>query len=191
MEDRPSLHKGLDSETFRQHYYLKEELVAFCREMRLPVSGGKMAIAERIAHYLDTGEVLPAKSPNRAQAHEGDIVEDAVIAPGFVCTERHRAFFLARIGKGFSFNTAFQGWLKGNAGKTYGDAVAAYYEILKEKKSGKTEIGRQFEYNTYIRAFFAGNKGKTLDDAIACWRYKKGVAGHNRYEDADLVALEK
>lgn len=95
-----------------------------------------------------------------------------------------------RIGKGFSFNVAFQKWLKENAGKTYADAVEAYYRLREEAKTQKTQIGRQFEYNTYIRDFFADNKGKTLDDAIRCWKYKKSRQGHNRYERADLAALE-
>ena len=32
----------------------------------------------------------------------------------------------------------FQKWLKSNAGKTYGDAIEAYYQILEEKKKGTT-----------------------------------------------------
>ena len=85
----------------------------------------------------------------------------------------------------------FQKWLKSNAGKTYGDAVKAYYSILEEKKNSKTTIDKQFEYNTYIRDFFQDNQGRNLDDAIKCWKYKKDLQGHNRYERSDLVALEK
>ena len=62
--------------------------------------------------------------------------------------------------------------------------------ILEEKKKGKTVIDRQFEYNTYIRDFFEANPGKTLQQAIACWKYKKALPGHNRYEDADLTAVK-
>lgn len=32
MAERPVLNKDLDSKTFREFYYLKEELVNFCRE---------------------------------------------------------------------------------------------------------------------------------------------------------------
>lgn len=84
----------------------------------------------------------------------------------------------------------FQKWLKSNAGKTYGDAINAYYQILEEKKKGKTTIGKQFEYNTYIRDFFEDNQGRSLDEAITCWKYKKSLQGHNRYEKSDLVALD-
>ncbi len=55
--------------------------------------------------------------------------------------------------------------------------MAAYDQILEEKKKGKTQIDKQFEYNTYIRAFFADNRGKTLEDAIKCWKYKNNCKG--------------
>ena len=85
----------------------------------------------------------------------------------------------------------FQNWLKENAGKTYRDVIPAYYRVLEEKKRKKMAIGRQFEYNTYIRDFFADNHGKSLADAIVCWKYKKCLPGHHRYERADLMALEQ
>lgn len=59
------------------------------------------------------------------------------------------------------------------------------------KKRSKTKIDKQFEYNTYIRDFFADNRGKSLDEAIKCWKYKKQLPGHNRYEKSDLDVLDK
>ena len=188
--ERPALDKNLDSKTFRNFYFLKEELVNFCRENGLPASGGKIEITDRIAHFLDTGEILPASRGKRTAVKTGDIDLTMKIEPDFVCTEKHRAFFKEHIGTSFSFNVAFQKWLKSNSGKTYKDAITAYYRILEEKKKGKKTIDCQFEYNTYIRDFFADNHGKTLDDAIKCWNYKKQMQGHNRYEKADLIALE-
>ncbi len=188
--ERPVLDKKLDSKTFRNFYFLKEELVNFCRDNGLPTSGGKMEIADRIAHFLDTGEIVPVSKERKATVQIGDIDLNTKIEPYFVCTEKHRAFFEEHIGATFSFNVAFQKWLKSNTGKTYKEAIAAYYQILEEKKKGKTTIDRQFEYNTYIRDFFADNQGKTLGDAIKCWKYKKKMQGHNRYERADLIALK-
>ena len=108
----------------------------------------------------------------------------------FVCSEKHRAFFKAKIGPSFSFNVAFQKWLKSNAGKTYGDAIQAYAQILVEKKTKQTPIDPQFEYNTYIRTFFAENPGCSLNEAICCWKWKKSKAGSHRDDPADLIALE-
>lgn len=83
----------------------------------------------------------------------------------------------------------FQQWLKNNSGKTYQEAVTVYYQILDNKKQHKTKIDKQFEYNTYIRDFFMDNDRASLCDAIKCWRYKKALPGHNRYEKKDLAAI--
>lgn len=190
MTERPVLDRNLNSKTFRDFYYLKEELVDFCRKNGLPTSGDKIEITDRIAYFLDTGKILSAAAAKKKAVVISDIREDTKIEPDFVCSEKHRAFFKEQIGNSFSFNVAFQKWLKGNAGKTYRDAIVAYYQIIEDKKKGNTKIDRQFEYNTYIRDFFADNQGKSLEDAIRCWKYKKQLQGHNRYEQSDLAALE-
>lgn len=188
--ERPELNKDLDSKTFRDFYYLKEELVDFCRKCGLSTSGGKIEITDRIAYFLETGKVLNNSAVKRSRTAIRNIDENTEIESDFVCSEIHRTFFKKRIGESFTFNVAFQKWLKSNAGKTYRDAIEAYYLILEDKKNGKTQIDRQFEYNTYIRDFFADNQGKSLDDAIKCWKYKKQIKGHNRYERSDLIVLE-
>ncbi len=189
MNERPELNKNLDSKAFLNYYWLKDELVAFCRKNGLPSSGSKQEITERIAAFLDSGEIVKSVSVRKTSI-VGEITPDSVIEPDIVCSEKHRAFFKEQIGKSFSFNVAFQKWLKANAGKTYKDAIDAYHEIIESKKKAKTKIDSQFEYNTYIRDFFADNKGHTLEDAIKCWKYKKSLSGHNRYERCDLAALE-
>lgn len=189
MNSRPALDKNLDSKIFRDYYYLKEELVDFCRENGIPVSGGKLEITERIAYFLDTGKIFSAPAERKKATVLSTINEDTKIEANFVCSERHRAFFKKHIGSNFSFNVVFQKWLKNNTGKTYKEAIDAYYQIIEDKKKGKTKIDKQFEYNTYIRDFFAENKGKSLEEAIKCWKYKKQLQGHNRYERTDLIAI--
>lgn len=193
MAERPKLEKELDPEVFRDYYYLKDELVKFCRKEGLQTTGGKIEITDRIAHYLETGERLVTKktytSLTSYTGSIGIISLDSRIEPNFKCTENHRAFFKEEIGEGFKFNVAFQKWLKENTGKTYQDAVDAYYEIQKMKQTKRTTIDRQFEYNTYIRDFFDDNKGRPLSEAIACWKYKRSLPGYNKYEKEDLKIL--
>lgn len=193
MAGRPKLEKGLDSEVFREYYYLKDELVEFCRKEGLQTTGGKIEITDRIAHYLKTGERLVSKKTHSSSTSYtgsiGIITLDSRIEPNFKCTEKHREFFKEEIGAGFKFNVAFQKWLKENTGKTYQDAVDAYYEIQKMRQTKRTTIDRQFEYNTYIRDFFDDNKGRPLSEAIACWKYKRSLPGHNKYEKEDLKIL--
>ncbi len=190
MSERPELSLNISVDTFKNYYFLKEELVDFCRQNGLQTSGSKQELTDRIAYFLETGKKKSASS-KRIQAESiGEITENTLIEANIVCSEKHRAFFKERIGKAFSFNVAFQKWLKSNAGKTYADAIQAYYAILGEKKKSKTVIDKQFEYNTYIRDFFADNNGMSLENAIKCWKYKKSLKGHNRYEKTDLITLE-
>jgi hypothetical protein len=189
--DRPDLNENLDGLTFQSYYYLKEELTQFCKQEGLQAIGGKADITKRIAHYLDTGERLTGKIKSKTLADAGSITGDTLIEDNFVCSEKHRAFFVQSVGKKFSFNVVFQKWLKASTGKTYKEAIDAYHQILEEKKNSKTEIDKQFEYNAYIRDFFADNSGKSLADAIKCWKYKKSVRGHNIYEKPDLDALNQ
>lgn len=186
MDKRPELNLNLDSETFRNYYYLKEELMKFCRDNGLPSSGNKKELTERIAHYLDTGEITKTETTNKTKILN-DISLGTIIEENIVCDEKHRSFFKNIIGPSFTFNVKFQKWLKTNSGKTYKEAVDEYYRIKKDKN--KTTIDSRFEYNTYIRDFFIENKDRTLNDAIKCWKYKKSLPGHNRYEQADLVIL--
>ena len=139
MSKRPDLNKNLSGADFRNYYYLKEELVTFCRENGLPASGGKQELTDRIICFLETGNVLPSSTAKKKPTQAiGTITEDTVIESNIVCSEKHRAFFIGKIGKSFSFCVPFQKWLKENAGKTYGDSVLAYGRILAEKRQGKT-----------------------------------------------------
>ena len=192
MSEKPTLTLKLKSQEFLEYYYLKEELVKFCRNNGLPTSGGKQELTDRIAYYLETRKIKSSagKSTDKRKTKITNITDDSIIEENVVCSEVHRAFFRSRIGDSFSFNVAFQKWLKSNAGKTYSDAIDAYYEIRKTAKQGQTVIGKQFEYNIYIRDFFEDNKGASLNDAIKCWNYKKSLKGHNKYESSDLKALE-
>lgn len=194
MSERPRLSKELEYNIFLQYYYLKEELVAFCRENKLSTTGGKQELTKRIEHFLKTGEKLIVSTKRRKNV-DTDLSEihlESLIEENFVCSEKHRAFFKSVIGNTFSFNVVFQKYLKNNAGKSYSDAVTEWYKIQEDKKKnkGKSHIDSQFEYNTYIRDFFKDNSAKTLKEAIKCWKYKKSLAGHNKYETQDLSAIE-
>lgn len=153
--------------------------------------GSKNELKERIAVFLETGKILKSSHKRQNTKKIETIFETTIIESNFVCSETHRAFFKDKIGKSFSFNVSFQKWLKSNSGKTYKDAINAYYQILEEKKNAKSQIDKQFEYNNYIRDFFEENKDKSLNEAIVCWKYKKSLKGHNRYEKSDLIALEE
>ena len=184
----PKLTRDLSPEEFGEHYFLKEELKDFCRSEGLKVSGSKGDLEKRIIHYLKTGdELAEPKVRQKSVETSSEISLDSRLGENFRCSEDKRAFFEGHIGKGFKFKVKFQKWLKANPDKTYRDAIDAYFEIQRSKE--KTEIGEQFQYNQYIRDFFEDNDDRSLDDAIRCWKHKKSLKGHNRYERSDLEAL--
>lgn len=195
MSERPILSRELQYDSFTKYYYLKEELVTFCRENGLSTTGGKQEITNRIEHFLKTGEKLICSIMKRknADTNLNKISLESLIEENFVCSEKNRAFFKSVLGDNFLFKVAFQKYLKNSAGKTYSDAVNEWYKIQEDKKKniGKSQIDSQFEYNTYIRDFFKENSNKVLKEAIKCWKYKKSLAGHNRYERQDLSAIEE
>ena len=196
---RPELTKNLKSEDFKEYYFLKEELKDFCKKEGLKVGGSKNQLEDRIIYYLDTGKSLDEsentnkshienKSKNKKNnANTQEISLDSILGENFKCSEDKREFFEKEIGKGFKFKVKFQKWLKENPDKTYQDAIDAYYDIQNSKD--KTKIDKQFQYNQYIRDFFEDNEDKKLEDAIKCWKYKKSLKGHNKYEKSDLEIL--
>ena len=93
MNERPELNKELDAIAFRSFYYLKRELVSFCRKNGLPTSGSKAELTDRIAYVPDTGKVLKSSAKRKTAVTIGALTEDTVIEPNIVCSEKRRAFF--------------------------------------------------------------------------------------------------
>lgn len=108
MTERPLLNKKLDSKTFRDFYYLKEKPADFCRKNNLPARDGKLELTDRIAHFLDTGEITPSSAVKKRRPAVSDINEDTAIETDFIRSERHRVFFKEQIGSHSSFNAALQ-----------------------------------------------------------------------------------
>ena len=189
MEKRPELGRNLSAETFKEFYYLKSELVEFCKENKLQTGGGKIELTERVFNFLKTGEKVTRGSIRKKNKKLDELTLNSLIEKDMGYGENIRAFYELHLGKNFKFCVPFQRWLKGNVGKTFQDSIEAYKEIIKNKDKTEKVIDRQFEYNTYIRDFFKDNKNKTLKQAICCWKYKKSIKGSNKYERSDLCVL--
>ena len=189
---RPKLDLKIHPEEFINFYWLKEELFTFCKHNNLPGSGNKNEITERIYKYLKPGKFIKPVMMNQAKSTivNTPLCLDSKIPEGYKNDEKHRSFFKSQIGEHFKFNVPFMNWMKENYGNTYRDAISEWTRIVNEKKQGKkTEISSQFQYNQYTRDFFKANPDDRRKDAIKCWKYKKSLPGHNKYEKEDLVAL--
>lgn len=183
---RPNLTKDIGIEAFDEYYWLKEELLTFCRENGISAAGSKVELANRIKFYLRTGEIQkPIRKPsgNRNKKVENVSLE-TVITENHRCSQEVRAFFKTVL-PNFHFSTYIQNYFKTNIGKTYRDVVDAWNEEEERKKdpSYKRSIGPQFEYNQFFRDFFADpkNQDKGRKEAIQAWNEIKKLPGSNKY----------
>lgn len=176
---RPELTRKTKADAFLDYYWLKEELVQFCRDNELPVSGSKMEITARIESFLLNGliEKPKQKQSRRKKKSKEPLSRSTIITEGHRCSQDVRTFFKQEIGEHFHFSTYIQNYFRANIGKTYEDAINAWREeeTRKQDPGYQKDIAPQFEYNRFIREFFSKpvNKGKTRSQAIEAWNKKK------------------
>jgi hypothetical protein len=170
---RPLLSSSLSAEEFRRWYWLKDELIDYCREYDLPRSGAKTELADRIVAHL-SGRVVTTivrkKLPNSPMPTEFSI--NTRIGVGWHCSQPLRAFFVRYCGRGFRFSEALRAFIATNSGRTLGDAIA-FYEIAKDEP--RAEIDPQFEYNRHVREFRRDHPHATHSDVVASWKAKRSA----------------
>jgi len=197
MDKRPKLNKEIFVKDFQEFYWLKEELVQFCRNYGLKSSGGKIEINKRIIDFLRTRKRTTKSSNQNAKAkskfdwNKSVLTLDTKITDNYKNTENVRSFFQQSIGIKFKFNVRFMNWMKINSGKTLNDAITKWNEIENKKSNKPKIIAPQFEYNTYLRDFLADNPKLNRDVGIKLWKIKKSLRGNNKYKNEDLKFIEK
>ncbi|MEO1634680.1 MAG: DUF6434 domain-containing protein [Cyanobacteria bacterium J06631_9] len=193
--ERPKLIEIKKAKDFDQWYWLKAELVTFCRAQGLRISGNKADIAHRIRHFLDTGEKEPPQKQPRKKVtsqfdwHSAPLTLETKITDSYKNTQNVRRFMVSQVGKSFRFSIPLMKWMKENEGKTLAAAILQWETIEKSKRAGNytTEIPPGNEYNQYVRDFSQDNPGQSLSAARRCWAYKRSQPGRNRYHPDDLI----
>lgn len=192
MNKRPKLNKNINFKDFKDFYWLKEELVDFCRGIGINRSGGKIDIANRINEYLRTGKI-ESKNPIKGGKNKKGIQKtpeniNEVIPDNYTSSQLFREYFESIIGQHFHFTAYMAKYIKDHSGitsKEYINEWCAEYERRKNKNY-KPKIMKSCEYNQYIRDFFKDNPDKTRDEAIKYWKIKKSLRGDNVYNRSDL-----
>ena len=175
MSDRPKLTDRISIDDFTDYYWLKDELIEFCRKEGIPASGAKKEISNRIEHYLLTGEKLSARSrkSNRSRnAMPEKFTRGTIIGSGWRCSQDLRAFFETEIGKGFHFNQVMRDCIKNGKGKTLQAAIDAWHDS-KRNPVIKKKIDPQFEYMRHMREYYSENPNGTRKEALRAWHEKK------------------
>jgi len=198
MDNRPTLNNEISTKDFQEFYWLKEELVSYCRAEGLKTTGGKIEISKRIENYLETGLKNLKQSPKKIKPKskfdwKKEVLSlETEITDNYKSTENVRKFFQNEIGENFKFNVKFMNWMKSNCGKTLKDAIAEWRQIhseIKDKTKSKI-IAPQFEYNTYLRDFLADNPYAKRELGIKLWKIKRSIRGDNKYRKDDLKMIE-
>jgi len=194
LDKRPKLNKKIIVGDFKDFYWLKKELVSFCREIGINSSGGKIEIADRISEYLKTGKVIKKTATKKLKLPKSvePITKDTIIGIEYRSYREKKDFLKSIIGKQFHFTVHLLDYFKQNAGKkSYSDFIDEWYkeQELKKDPSFVKKIAPQFEYNTYIRDFTKDNPNKTRKEAIKYWKIKKSLRGNNVYKRSDLELL--
>jgi len=190
--ERPELNDNISVTDFKEFYWLKNELIDFCKSNGISTIGGKKELADRIIAFLQTGTITKTTTKEQTKSkfdwNNAVITLDTIITDNYRNSEHVRAFMKQEIGSSFHFNTEFMQWMKQNIGKTVSEAITEWKRMneLKKNKNYRTTISSQFEYNAYIRDFLADNKDKTLKDAIQYWKLKRNQRGDNAYSKKDL-----
>ena len=102
--NRPALKASLSAEEFEAWYWLKEELVLFCRRHHLSTVGLKRELQARIVNHLSGNITSPNASPrSRTGTMPAQFTLDTVIGEGWRCGPSLGAFFKQTLGTGFHF----------------------------------------------------------------------------------------
>jgi len=175
---RPILSKDIWPEDFMDFYWLKSDLIVFCRELGISSTGSKQDITKRVYTFLKIWKVETIIRKNKLSKFDWNteiLSQKTIITDNFRNTYHVRSFMEQEIGKQYRVNIPFLKWTKENIWKTLEDAIEAWKNIieLKKKHTWEKEIGSQFEYNTYIRDFMRDNPHLWRNDAIKFWKIKR------------------
>ena len=169
---RPEPTPKPSSEDFLDFYWLKKELLGFCRQQSLSTAGSKDELKKHIAHFLATGERLkPERRPTKRAAMPNIFTRDTIISAGWRSSQALRVFFEKEIGPQFHFIGVMRDFIKQGEGKTLQEAIDVWE--ADRRSPAKKDIDSQFEYNCLMRAYFEAHPGATHAEALAAWQEKR------------------
>jgi len=192
---RPNINQIKTGAELKRWYWLKQELVDFCKLQQLSYVGSKFEILDRIALVLDKGKDGRAAITKKNTAistinwSKASLTLDTVITDSYTNGANTRKFFKEHCGEKFHFTIPFMEFMKNNCGKTLQDAVNEWHRLNERSKEKhfKSTIPKGNQYNQYLRDFFEDNPGMTIQQARHFWKLKRNLPlGRHVYEKSDL-----
>ena len=192
---RPEINDIETGEELKRWYWLKQELVDFCKRKQISYVGAKFDILDRIAIAIDKGvaetdkKSKPVKRISKFDWSKASLNFDTIITDSYKNGVNTREFFKQHCGDKFHFSIPFMDFMKNNCGKTLEDAINEWKRLneISKDKNFKTEIPAGNQFNKYIRDFFADNPTMTIEQARHFWKLKRSLPlGRHFYEKTDL-----
>ena len=186
MTNKPSEIKHADD--LQDFYWLKIDLISFCKKNNLSSQGGKLDLIARIKTYFLTG----CKTDFQLIKKTGGIKDSAKLISKNTIVKNYnndigtRKFFVDQLGEKFKFNAYLRQFTDKNnitPNMTYSDLVEGCILFESKKKSPDAEniIPEQFEYNQFIKDYFQHECDATLKTAISAWKNVSSKKGENTY----------
>jgi hypothetical protein len=197
---RPDINEIETGEELKRWYWLKQELVDYCKRTPINYVGAKFDILDRIANILDKRITNPENRsrPTKATSYfvwsKSLLTLQTVITDSYTNGSNTREFFKKHCGQKFHFSITFMDFMKKNCGKTLQDAVNEWNRLNEQHKGKqfKSEIPSGNQYNKYIRDFFADNPKMTIEQARYFWKLKRSLPlGRHIYEKSDLKLIDE
>ena len=177
----------ITQKTLKDSYWLKLQLIDFCKKNGLSAAGSKKDLEQRIELFLSSGSKAKPDSNKRTGLRDScqTLTHDTLVV-NYKNDAATRRFFIEQIGQHFRFDAYLRQFTnQKNITKnlTYGDLVDGWLKEESRRKDPDHQscIGEQFEYNQFIRDYFANEKGKTRSDAINAWELVKTLSGAKTY----------
>lgn len=177
----------INQDTFKRQYWLKNELINFCKKSGLSTTGSKNDLIMRIELFLRSGiKVKPLSKKRTGKCDSHQPIMHTTLVGNYKNDVATRLFFVKHIGPNFRFNAYLRQFVNPEnipLNLTYGDLIKGWLaeERLKNMPNYKSNIDKQFEYNQFIRDFFAHEKGRSLEEAIKSWQKTKISNGPKTY----------
>lgn len=167
-----------------ERYWLKLELIKFCKVNKLPTQGSKIELIERIDSFFKTGVASSHTSKKLTDKDSLRPITKNTLVKNYNSDAKTREFFVSNLGIKFKFNSYLRQFTdKKNikANTTYGDLATGWIVFENEKKGSKPSISKQFEYNQFIQDYFSNENNGTLQQATSAWKTVKVQKGAHTY----------
>src|SRR5689334_9596401 len=93
------MHKSITLETLKNYYWLRSELVSYCKKFGLSTTGVKENLLERLENYIKTGEKTgPIKTNHTKQRDSDKTITLTTKVMHYKNDAATRDFFIAQIG---------------------------------------------------------------------------------------------